>query len=315
MYYVFPIFKVRRVRFSKFLFLTCTILFNMAVLFLIFKYLGISFNFDLSLVYEIRSRYVESNIPFAGYLFNWVGYAINPLFLSYVFNKRQWLTFIFSIFIQLLLFSQTGLKSFLFVPILVLGVNWLYQKYGSKKLYLLTTLLIGLTVALGILSYFLMGDIWVSSLLTRRTFYVPALLSFYYYDFFTSRGFTYLAQHRLFGGFLKYPYSLNPPHLIGSVYFGTPEMGANNGILGDSYMNFGFLGAILWSFVLILFFKILDSFCDMDKNEVLIGPLAVFANAFTNSALLTVMTTHGFLILLLFSIIIPKNRIKYRSEG
>lgn len=313
-YYNIPVFKLKSLQISKYTFIICAFGINLIVLSLIYSYLGISLNFNLSLVYEIRSKYIEASIPFAGYLFNWTGYVINPLLLSYSFNRKQWTIFIISLFMQLLLFSQTGLKSFLFLPPLVLGVNWLYRQYGKKRLYILTILAMSFVIILGVLSYHLVGDIWISSLFARRTLYVPALLSFYYYEFFSLRGPIYLSQHSLFGNLLTYPYSLNPPHLIGSVYFGRAEIAANNGILGESYMNFGFAGSILWSFVLVLLLKILDSFVGVDKSKLIVGITVVFVNVFTNSALLTNLTTHGFLVLILFSIIMPKIETKSGGE-
>ncbi len=314
-YFNIPVFKLKSLQIPKYTFIICAYGINLITLFLIYRYLGISLNFNLSLVYDIRSKYIEARIPFAGYLFNWTGYVINPLLLSYSFDGKQWSTFMSSLFVQLLLFSQTGLKSFLFLPFLVLGVNWLYRRYGKNMLYILTVLMMSFVIILGILFYNLVGDVWSSSLFTRRALYIPALLSFYYYDFFSSRGPIYLSQHRLFGNLLTYPYSLDPPHLIGSVYFGSAEISANNGILGDSYMNFGFAGSILWSFVLVLLLKILDSFVGVDRSRLVLGVTVVFTNVFTNSALLTNLTTHGFLLLILFSVIMPKIETKGRSRN
>jgi len=150
------------------------------VFFLIYKYLGLSFSFDLTKVYDIRSRYVELGIPLAGYLFNWVAYIVNPIFFALFLTKRKWIWVGLIIFLQILLFSVTGLKAFLFALPFVLALMWIVNRKNP-----LAYMAIGLTgiILLGMFSYWLVDDVWISSLFTRRTLLVPAQLSFLYYDF------------------------------------------------------------------------------------------------------------------------------------
>jgi len=74
---------------------------------------------------------------------------------------------------------------------------------------------------------------------------------FFYFDFFSNNDFTFLSQHHLFNLFFDYKYPLDPPNLIGKVYYGSPDNNANTGLVGDAYMNFGFAGITLWGFVLV----------------------------------------------------------------
>lgn len=304
-YKIIPKVKFISINSSK-LFYFLVLVMNLIAFFLVYKYLGISLNFDLTLVYGLREKYIETKIPFAGYIFNWVGYVINPLLINYLTFKKNFLLLSLVIIWQFILFSQTGLKSFLFVPVLILGILWIYKKYGIRNIFRLTPLGLSFLILISILSYFILNDIWLSSLFVRRTLYVPARLSFYYYDFFSSHGPTFLSQHRIFEKLVDYPYHLDPPHLIGEVYFGTPKMGANNGILGDGYMNFGYLGIVIWGFIFVLLLKIYDSFTKEENKIIMLGSLAVFVNVFVNSALLTALTTHGFLILLVLTIFLPR---------
>ncbi|MEM3438046.1 MAG: hypothetical protein QXP55_05940 [Nitrososphaerales archaeon] len=270
-------------------------------------------NFNFSLVYISRERYIESKIPFAGYIFNWAGYVVNPILTSYLYSYKKWTYLFISLTLQIILFSQTGLKSFLFVYFLALVLLWINEKYGIKRLFHLTPIGLSFIIILGVISYWTVNDVWISSLFIRRSFYVPALLSFYYYDFFSKFGPTFLSQHRIFRALINYPYHLAPSHLIGEVYFRRPEMGANNGILGDSYMNFGFWGIIIWGFIFILILKILDSFIIEENRKIILGVVAIFANVFVNSALLTSLVTHGLLILLFLSILLPKE-VKHEKK-
>jgi hypothetical protein len=156
-------------------------------------------------------------------------------------------------------------------------------------------------------SYWLVDDTWISSLFTRRVLLVPAQLSFLYYDFFSENDSTFLSQHQIFRNFINYPYHLDPSHLMGEIYFGKPTMGACSGIYSDAFMNFGFLGFILWAFLLTAILKIVDSFSKNKKKTITIAAIAMPAFLLGNSALLTSLLTHGILLSLLILYLLPKD--------
>lgn len=278
----------------------------LVVLLMIYKYYGISFNFNLAIVYEIRKVYKEAGIPLAGYLFNWMAYVVNPFFFVLFLTKRKWLPVILITVLQLLLFSATGHKSYFFILPFILCLMWIVTK--KNPLFYFSS---GLTaiIILSMLSYWLINDIWVSSLFTRRVLFVPAQLSFLYYDFFSNNSYTFLSQHRIFRIFLDYPYHLAPPHLIGEVYFNAPDMSANNGIYADAYMNFGFVGFVLWGFLLAIILKLIDSFSKNKKITVTIAIISMPSLTLVNSALLTSLLTHGLLLALFLLYLLSKKEI------
>ncbi len=274
-------------------------------IFIIYKYLGFSVNFNLKVVYSIRARYVSLQIPFAEYLFNWTAYIINPMLFAISWIKRKWFFVILSVILQILLFSGTGMKSFLFALPFVLILMWIVTR---KNPFTWIGFGFGSGVITGMLSYWLIGDIWISSLFTRRALLVPAQLSFLYYDFFSKNGFIFLSGMRVFREFLKYPYSLDPPHLIGSVYFNMPTMGANNGIVADAYMNFGFVGFILWSVLLVIILKLIDSLSEDKDARLTIATITMSAMSLSNSALSTCLLTHGLLLALILLYLLPEKK-------
>ncbi len=279
---------------------------SIIIFFMIYKYLKFTFNFDLTKVYEIRSRYVKMGIPLAGYLFNWLAYIVNPVFFALFITKRKWFPIALIVILQLLLFSVTGNKTFLFAFLFVLALIWIITH--KKPLAYMAIGLVGI-ILLGMLSYWLIDDIWIPSLFIRRTLLVPAQLSFFYYDFFSNNVYTFLSQHRIFRTFLNYPYHLNPPHLIAEVYFNQPKMGANTGVVGDAYMNFGFIGLILWAILLAVILKLIDSFSKGKDMKIAIAAIAMPAITLTNSPLLTNLLTHGLLLALLFLYLLPKKKV------
>ena len=277
------------------------------VFFLIYKYIGFSINFDLTKVYDIRSYYVELKVPFAGYIFTWMANILNPTFFVLFLIKRKWISLGLIIFLQILIFSVTGMKTFLFAIPFVLALIWIVTR--KNLLFLMVSGFSGI-VSLGMISYWLIDDMWISSLFTRRTLLVPAQLSFFYYDFFSKNQFTFLSQHRIFRIFLDYPYYLNPPHLIGEIYFNRPEMGANNGIYGDGFMNFGFIGLVLWGIFLVILLKLINSISKNKDIKIIIAAVAMPVISLTNSAFLTCLLTHGLLLSLIVLYLLPKERNK-----
>lgn len=276
------------------------------VFFLINRYLGISFNFDLTKVYDIRSQYLETGIPWAGYLFTWLAYIVNPVFFAICITRKRWIYAVLIAVLQLLVFSSTGNKTFLFILPFVLVLMWIVTR--KNPLAWMAIGLVGI-ILLGMLSYWLIDDIWMSSLFARRTLLVPAQLSFLYHDFFSKHDYVFLSPHRIFRFFLDYPYHLDPPHLIGEVYFNQPKMGANTGIVGDAYMNFGFVGFALWGILLAIILRMVDS-CSRGKDiKIAIVAIAMPVIVLTNSALLTCLLTHGLLLALFLLYLLPKEEM------
>jgi len=275
------------------------------VFFLIYKYLGIVFNFDLTKVYEIRKKYIHTGIPLAGYLFTWLAYIVNPIFFALFLIRRKWIWVGVIIFLQILVFSVTGLKAFLFVLPFVLALMWVVSQ-KNPLVWMGTGL--SIVILAGMFSYWLVGDLWISSLFTRRALLVPAQLSFFYYDFFSQNHHTFLSQHHLFRNFLEYPYNLKPSYLIADIYFNSPETNACNGIYGDAYMNFGFLGFILWGIFLTIILKLIDSFSKNKDIRVTVVAIAMPVIFLTNSPLLTCFLTHGLLLSLLLLYLLPKKK-------
>ena len=277
---------------------------------LIYRYLGFSFTIDIRKVYEIRSEFSETAIPFAGYLFTWLAYIVNPLFFAFFFITRKWIFVLFIVFLELLLFSHTGNKTFLFALPFVLILMWIITR---KNPLAYTAIILSGGIVLGMFSYWVIGDVWVSSLFTRRSLFVPAQISFFYHDFFAKNEYVFLS-HSIFSSLLDYPFHLVPSNLIGDIYFGNPECSANTGIVGDAYMNFGYAGLFLWAVLFALVVKLLDTFTTGKDIRITIGGIAMPVITLTNSALLTSLLTHGLLLSLLFLYLLPENDVIVRND-
>lgn len=272
------------------------------VFLLIYRYFGISFNFDLSKVYDIRAEQPLSVIPMGGYLLNWVGKILNPIFFALFIHKRKWLLAGIIVFLQLWLFSVTGHKTFLFALPFVLVLMWLTARKNS-----LAYLAMGLmaVVFLGMLSYWLIDDTIMSSLFTRRVLLTQGQLSFYYYDFFSQNELVFLSTSKL-GLLATYPYDLSPPNLIGAVYFGNPELNANTGVVGNAYMNFGLIGLALYGVFLAIILKLVDSCSRRVDPRVAVAAIAMPVISLTNGSLTTAFLTGGLFLALIMLYLLPQ---------
>jgi hypothetical protein len=275
---------------------------GLIVFLMVYKYLGLSFSFDLTKVYGIRSQYAATGVPLAGYLFNWMAYIVNPIFFALFIRERKWLPVALIVVLQMLLFSVTGIKVYLFALPFVLALMWIITRRNP-----LAYMGLGLAgaVLVSTLSYWLIDDLWVSALFTRRVLMVPAQLSFSYYDFFSQNELVYLSASRL-GFFLDYPYHLAPGHLIGEVYFGRPIMNAGTGLTADAYMNFGFVGLALWSVLLAVILKLVDTCSRRVDFRVAIAAIAIPAIILVEAPLTTALLTHGLLLALLVLYLSPR---------
>jgi hypothetical protein len=272
------------------------------VVFLIFRYLGISFSLDLLDVYEVRSEYIAAGIPLGGYLIPWMGKIVNPIFFALFLRQRRWLLVALTIVVQLIIFSATGHKGYLFILPFVFALIWIIQR--KNPLLYMGLGLFGVVLAGWLLSS-LADNYLVSSLFTRRTLMIPGQLSFTYYDFFSQNDLVYLSASRL-GFFASYPYQIAPPYLIGGVYFGAPTMNANTGITGDAFMNFGFFGLVLWGVLLAVILRLIDTCGRHVDLRLGVAVIAAPALSLTNSGLLTNILTHGLWLALLLLYLLPK---------
>lgn len=302
----FPVFRSAGQNIENYLIIAIMLL-SVITFFLLIYFFGININLDFSIVYEIRKNFVDQKVPFAGYLVNWSAKVFLPfLALVAIYNtqkKIKYLPLLVVSFIEIYLFSVTGNKAYLFSLLLALFLG--YVLTDRNQLFKLNFLFAGMAL-MCLFSLWMFDDIWLGSLFIRRMLFIPAKLSFNYFEFFSEHQYVYLS-HSIFSSFIPYPYSLDPPFLIGQVFFDKPEMNANNGIMVDGYMNFGIPGLIIWAFILSVLIRLADS-VSFDKNIRIFGPFFVvtFLN-FIDGFLLTSLLTHGMLTAFVIAFFFPSS--------
>ena len=308
-FFLFNFFSRISVRFIKRnqAYVLCNIFFftlALLAIYVVYKTVGFLINLDLSKVYDIRAQFVSYNIPFASHLFNWLAIVFNPIFFVMFAKQKKIAYVLFVALLELVLFSVTGNRLYLFVLPFVVGLIVVVK---SKNPLMWVSLCLSGIIMLGMVLYSLSGNLWISSFFTNRTVLLHALISFDYYDFFSTHDITYLSQHSLFKIFARYPYGVQPQYLIGAQYFGDPANSANNGLFGDAFMNFGFLGFLIWGVGFAVFLKLLDSFAKNKDRNLVIAAVGMVTIVLTNVPFLTALFTDGLLVGLILVYLLPSD--------
>lgn len=253
-------------------------------------------NFDLSKVYDFRREVSELiNISFWGYLNTWVFKVINPALIGWCFWQKKNCVLVFLIALQVMFFGISSHKAVLFSPILI-AVSYYFVK-KKRALEYLTWSLISVVITSSVFSIIFNYHLLLS-LFVRRTFFVPSLLNFAYYELFSEIGHVYLSNSKILLGLMDYPFNFPPQLLISKYLYGHYNCWANNGYLATAYMHFGFIGMFVFTIIVGLLLLLIDSLVHKSAPLWLgIGFLIIPINSlFISADLLTAAATHGIII-------------------
>lgn len=261
---------------------------------------NLSFTINLTDIYDLRKDF-KPILPFAAYVITWTAFVINPsLMIIFSYQKKYVFTILISI-LQFLMFAATGQKIILLSIPLILAINFLKEKrmltFSSISIFL--TILI----SLGFMSFIIWKNIWISAIFTNRLLILPAIISFYYYNFFSQNDPIYLG-HSLLSFLGHYPYDILPWYIIGKYYFSSQAMSANTGMLADAYMNFREIGLISLTFIFGIILRFIDDFTKKHDSKLVTAcvlmPLLWSINGSFFSSILT--GGLGLSILILFTL-------------
>lgn len=251
-------------------------------------------NFDLYAVYEFRKMHSEAVDPGFGYLLPWVAYVIIIAFLTHFAAVRQWRLVLALVAMQLLLFGMTNFKAFLFAPLISVGVILILRRlslYRAALLGLISMVAAGVVISAA-------GELMGVSIV-RRALFVPAGLHGLYFDHFSQNRPAELSGTR-FSTLFQSSYDYDAVGEIGRRYW-TDAASPNVGWVGDAYAQFGALGVLAYSIFLALLLRFADSVASKAASRgvvveaLLVGPTM----ALSNSALPTVLATHGLGVVLI----------------
>ena len=266
------------------------------VIFLVIWYFisGVTYTLDFNKVYDFRGENAEiAANGLLAYTNNWTYQIFNVFLISLSLCYRKYFLFSILFLVQVYFFAAAGHKTILFLPLLLIGV-WFYFR-GQSSLTVFPMIFSGVIIA-SLLSHFFFDDLWLSSLFSRRVFFVPANLTFVYFEFFADNPKVFWSNSVL-STFVTYPYDLSLTHVVGR-YLGKEAMGANNGFISSGYAHAGLFGVFVYALIVGIILRFI--------NDITYTTLPVWlAVALTmvplralliSSDLFTVMLTHGFIV-------------------
>ena len=292
-----PIIKQRNLIFSLILFLVVcgsilvTGIFN-----------GFKLTFNLFDVYELRESVTEMNLPgFIGY-FKPVASSLVPIGIVLFLIQRKYIIASILVIVQLFLFAFGGHKTALFILIIsVLSVIFIK---GNIKIKVVPILII-LNIIGIIETWFNNGLSLVVAFLQRRNMFTTNLLSSWYYEFFSNNSPDYLQQSFLRNFGFESNYEMPIPFLISLMFTGRVG-GANNGMVGDAFANFGWFSLLLYPLLIILALRFYDYCVHGINNNILFAVGIIFTINFVNSSFFTILLTHGFVFITIALYFLPR---------
>lgn len=280
----------------------------LSILFLIYLYRNAALNLNFADVYYFReenSKLTEGT--FISYISSWSYQIFTIALMAVSLHLRRYWMVLLIIFIQVFFYAASGHKSILFYPLLVFFIRWL-NRYTNLGLVALQGHLIA--IIFPILTFILFEDILVSSYLLRRVIFIPAKLTFIYFEFFESKPFIFWSNSIL-SSVLEYPFSERHTVLI-SEYAGWGDASANNGYISSGYAQAGLFGVLIYTLILAIILKLIDSISGKQFPLWLGISLTIvsFRSIVLSSDLFTVFLTHGLIIIMLIFFLLSKNLTK-----
>ena len=276
------------------------------VIFISWRYTGFRFHFNLFEVYDLREDASTFNLPgVISYLFA-ASKAINPIILVYTLFKKNYSLAAIIVIIQLLSFGIDGSKSAFFMTLLSVAI-YFFSKNAVLKL--IPWLFCALSLA-GLIEYYFVNSYTIVNIVIRRIMFVPNMLNYYYYDFFSASMPDYYRQSflRLFG--FQSPYE-RIPNMIGRQYFNKEDMAANSGLLSDSMTNLGLIGILIIPLLLAIIFRIFDNCTQGLDKRIYIMSSVYIAYVLISSFTLPALLTHGFIAMFIVLYLLPReNKVK-----
>lgn len=282
----------------------------LSVFVFLFYRLNINYIFQLQqldALYDIREEYraTSSGIPgVVQYFFTWLIKVVAPFVLIAGLQLRSRLLVSCGVVFTILLFSISGHKSIFLSLFLIFGAWFFIRSRGGVTLLRAALFFFGVTFFGLVLNY--LGSPVLNDVLVRRMLIIPGVLSGYYFEYYGVKEFAMLG-YSILGGFFEYLPGMTPPFVIGNEYFGRAGMSANVNFMASAYADFGVAGVVFFSAVAALLYRFLDMISEQKRISKLGALLVLMPSwALVDSALLTVLITHGFILVLIIFVLLPR---------
>ena len=271
-----------------------------------------SFNLDFGEVYEIRAQTEDKLSGVFGYLRPLVTKVLIPISLITAIVTKSKLFIIITTVQIVLYFGLTQHKVILFSSLLIVLVYFSLNWFETNKVIGMGMIFLLLICVLDSFMNQFINDVHqysrISSIVGRRSLFVPPLLDSYHYITFLTEEYYYWSQSKITFGLIEKPHQLNAPFLVGLNHFGNESMSANTGFIGSGFANAGTIGVMLYSVLIGLVVSLLNTFGNARGHILIVSTsLTLFLGALRGSDLTSIFLTHGLLLLIIIFSFLPKH--------
>lgn len=256
---------------------------------------------NIAKIYIVRNTNKLQSIY--AYLVPFQSYIVNSYLLYYGFLKRNKLILAIYFLFQLIIFIYFGHKViFLYTLIsimLILNKSRLELSLSKINIFFLSI-------------NFLITKLDYKAVLDRG-FYVPSLLGYKYYEFFSKNSFNYFYGTKLGDMFLVekiYP-KIYSKYISQKIF--SKEMNANTGFIAAGYAEFGIIGVTITILLFILMLFFIKRYSNKKNKLILIYFLPIFLQLL-NVNILTILLTNGVIVIIIILKILDNKRFLVRKE-
>ena len=255
-------------------------------------------------IYARRFQYASHVSLLGGYTVGALSGAVAPVLLALGMHRRSWRIVAASVATVAGLYLLTAQKSYLIGPALAV-VGYFVVTYRTKRWVNWSVGFAAAIIGAGLFDTVTRTAV-ASSLVIRRGMTTAGINSSYYVDYFSSHPTAQLRSSILsrFGG---NPYPLPLSRLIAQHYYGPRVSAANANFLADGFANFGVIGVLGAGLVIGLYLKAYDAASVGLDVAVSAAAITMVLVAWTNTASLTGLATHGALALLALVALTPRS--------
>ncbi|KWW20406.1 hypothetical protein AS888_18755 [Peribacillus simplex] len=259
---------------------------------------------DAEDIYDKRMISRVKLTPAGGYIIQWLAKVWNPLIVAFGLCRKKFSYVFLGLALQYLLYTTNGLKSTLLSTFLLIMVFIASHDKGRNfAIYFCLSLcsLLGISILLD----FILDQAYLSNLFARRMIITPGLLTTYYIDFFSTHPKA-LLSYNILERFIDPVYDRSPPYIIGTEYFGRPQMAANANMFADAFANFGYIGLFMYTGILSVLLWIYDSLTeDVKWRRFGIILFVIPAWCLADTSLTTTFVTGGMVFTFLIMYALP----------
>jgi hypothetical protein len=267
-------------------------------------YNNFRFHFGLMDVYKFRFAKRDLILPVWVLYFQPIAATLSPVLMIYFFLKKKYHLVIVFILIQLLMFGFGANKTTFFTLIVSVAVCFFTFDFARKA-----AILFFVTLNIGVFVELLLFKVsFIAVFVQYRTCFIPTLLSYRFYEFFSDNKLLYWRESflRLFGFSSGYDTSI--PFLITKVFEGNSINSSNNGLCGDAFSNFGWLSLLIYPLLISILLKIFDSVLYEHNHRIIIIASMIVSLGLTNNTLFGLLLTNGFLFLIILLFFLPRTK-------